>query len=103
MSDTPKVDIRALANLARLELSDEEVAKMEREIPGILGFVDQIQKVSADMPKAVSPEHRNVTRPDGDPYESGKFTDALLNNAPSRIGNQIAVKQVVSRNRESHK
>jgi aspartyl-tRNA(Asn)/glutamyl-tRNA(Gln) amidotransferase subunit C len=103
MSDTPKADIRALAKLARLELSDAEVSKLEGELPAILGFVDEIQKVSADMPKAVSPKHRNVMRADSDPHESGAFTEALLAAAPNRIGNQVAVKQVVSRNRASHK
>jgi aspartyl-tRNA(Asn)/glutamyl-tRNA(Gln) amidotransferase subunit C len=87
MSDTPKADIRALAKLARLELSDAEVSKLEGELPAILGFVDEIQKVSADMPKAVSPKHRNVMRADSDPHESGAFTEALLAAAPNRIGN----------------
>jgi acetyl-CoA carboxylase carboxyltransferase component len=54
-------------------------------------------------PGAVSPKHRNVMRADSDPHESGAFTEALLAAAPNRIGNQVAVKQVVSRNRASHK
>jgi aspartyl-tRNA(Asn)/glutamyl-tRNA(Gln) amidotransferase subunit C len=103
MSDTPKADVRGLAKLARLELSEAEVAKLEGELPAILGFVDEIQKVSADMPKAVSPKHRNVMRDDANPHESGAYTETLLSAAPNRIGNQVAVKQVVSRNRASHK
>lgn len=102
-SGTPKADIRALANLARLELSDAEVAKLEQEIPGILAMVDQIQQISAELPKAVSPAHRNVTRADVNPHETGKYTEVLLAAAPSRIGNQVAVKQVVSRKNASHK
>ncbi len=103
MSGTPKADIRALADLARLELSDAEVAKLEGEIPGIIAFVEQIQQVSAELPKAVSPKHRNVTRADADPHETGKYTETLLAAAPGRLGNQIAVKQVVSRKNASHK
>lgn len=103
MSGTPKADIRALADLARLELSDAEVAKLEGEIPGIIAFVQEIQQVSAELPRAVSPAHRNVTRPDAAPHESGLYTEALLSAAPNRVGNQIAVKQVVSRKNASHK
>lgn len=92
----PAVDIRALAKLARLDVSDDEVAKLEQEIPGILSFVETIQK--ADI-SAVEEKHtlRNVIRPDTDPIESSTYTEALLKAAPAREGNRIAVKQVISR------
>ena len=96
MSDP--VDIRALAKLARLEVSDAEVAKLESEIPGILAFVETIQKAhgSTSSPQASS-GLRNVMREDKDPYEGGTFTEALLKAAPAREGNRVAVKQVISR------
>lgn len=100
MSDSGHhVDIRALATLARLELSDDEVARMETEIPGILAFVEQIQKVSAEVPKAAVPEVHNVMRADEGAHESGIYTEALLSAAPARVGNKVSVKQVISRNK----
>jgi len=42
---TVRIDVRALASLARLEVSDEELAKLEKEIPEILKFVETIQTV----------------------------------------------------------
>ena len=39
------VDIAALAKLARLEVSDSEMVKLEGEIPAIIGFVETIQDV----------------------------------------------------------
>lgn len=101
-SSTVTADIRALAQLARLELSDAEVARLESELPAILGFVAEIQKVSADMPKAVSPTHRNVMREDANPHEGGIHTETLLAAAPARVGDQIEVKQVISRKNASH-
>jgi len=90
------VDIRALARLARLEISDDEVAKLEKDIPSILEFVDTIQKL--DVPAdAASPTLRNVLREDVDPHESGKYTETLLSAAPAREGNRVVVKQVISR------
>ena len=92
----PVIDVKALAQLARLEVSDEELAKLEKEIPGILAFVEQIQKVAGDVPQK-SPELRNVMREDKDPHESGIHTETLLSAAPAREGNRIAVKQVLSK------
>ena len=91
-----QVDVKALAKLARLEVSDAELAKLETEIPAILGFVEQIQKVSADS-VPVSPEHRNIMRDDANPIESGLHTDELLKAAPATRDNQVAVKQVISK------
>lgn len=94
-----KIDIAALAKLARLEVSDAEIAKLEKEIPDILHFVDTIQKANAGM-EAKSPVLRNVMRADEKPIESGTFTETLLKAAPAREGNRVAVKQVISRNKK---
>lgn len=93
---TDKVDIAALAKLARLEVSDEEIARLEKEIPSILAFVDTIQKVDVSI-EAKSGGLRNVMRADENPHESGKYTEVLLKAAPARAGNRVAVKQVISR------
>ena len=91
-----QVDIRALAALARLEVSDAEVAQLTHEIPDILSLVETVQKVATDAP-AHKPNLRNVMREDVNPHESGKYTEALLSAAPAREGDKIAVKQVISR------
>lgn len=96
MSDSPKIDVRALANLARLEVTDEEVARLEKEIPDILKFVEQIQGAVGEV-KPESPELRNVVRADDNPHESALYTEKLLSAAPARKDNRIVVKQVVSR------
>ncbi|RJQ34537.1 aspartyl/glutamyl-tRNA amidotransferase subunit C [Candidatus Parcubacteria bacterium] len=90
------VDVAALAKLARLEVSKEELATLEKEIPSILAFVETIQKAAGES------EHegdglRNVMRADENPHESGVYTETLLSAAPEREGDRIAVKQVISR------
>ena len=101
------IDVAALAKLARLEVSDGELAKLEKEIPEILHFVETIQAASADASafdkssaeQAGEPKKalRNVMRDDENPHESGKYTEKLLKAAPARSGDRVAVKQVLSR------
>jgi len=93
---TVRIDVRALASLARLEVSDEELAKLEKEIPEILKFVETIQTVVASAP-AREPSLRNVMRADENPHEGGIYTEALLKASPARAGGRITVKQVISR------
>lgn len=95
-----EIDIKALAKLARLEVSDAEMTKLEAELPSILAFVDTIQKADVST-EAVAPDLRNVVRADEASYERGRFTEALLAAAPAREGNRIAVKQVISRKKAS--
>ena len=92
------IDVTALANLARLEVSDEEFAKLEKEIPEILKFVGTIQAVSGKAKESV-PTLINVMRADENPHEGGKYTEVLLKAAPARVGNRIAVKQVIKRSK----
>jgi aspartyl-tRNA(Asn)/glutamyl-tRNA(Gln) amidotransferase subunit C len=91
-----KVDVRALAKLARLDVSDEELAKLETEIPAILGFVETIQQASVEV-VVTSPEHRNIMRDDVDPIESGLHTRELIDAAPTQKDDQVVVKQVLSK------
>ena len=90
------VDIKALAQLARLDVSPDELEKLEEEIPGILAFVETIQKADAGTEKS-APALQNVMRNDENPHETGLYTEKLLDAAPAREGDRIAVKQVVSR------
>ena len=91
-----QVDVRQLATLSRLEVTDEELAKLETELPAILDFVEQIQAVATDV-ESHDAEHRNVMRDDANPIETGSFTDVLLAAAPKSRDGRVAVKQVISR------
>ena len=94
MADT--VDVAALAKLARLEVTDAELQKLEKEIPDILHFVETIQKAHTQGEEK-SPKHRNITRVDENPFESATFTKKILADAPEQRDEQIVVKQVISR------
>lgn len=91
-----RIDIAALAKLARIDVSSEEMQGLEREVPAILGFVETIQRADVSGVEEAK-DLRNVFRADADPHESGRYTERLISAAPSRDGDRIAVKQVISR------
>ena len=94
---TPEVDIRALARLARVAISDDEVHALETELPAIVAFVDTLQKVPVMVSDVVSPELRNVMRADENPHKPGVYTERILAEAPAREGDSLAVKQVLKK------
>ena len=96
MSGPINVDVRALARLARMEVSEEELSKLETELPAILAFVDTIQKLDVSALER-TPALRNVMREDGEPHESGIYTEKLLAQAPAQKDGRFVVKQVISR------
>lgn len=96
MSDEIKVDVRALAQLARMEVADAELEKLEKELPAILSFVETIQKAGISKIER-KPLLCNVMREDTEPHESGIYTEKILAQAPAQKDGRLVVKQVISR------
>ncbi len=99
MSDAKKVNVRALAQLARMEVQEAELQKLEQELPTILAFVETIQNAHVSNVQH-DPMLRNVMREDGEPHESGIYTEKLLAQAPATKDGRLVVKQVISRNKK---
>lgn len=91
-----EVDVRSLAKLSRLSISDEEAEAFEDEIPKILEFVEVVQNADAELIKEAG-EHRNILREDKDPIDGSAFTDALLKAAPAQEKGRVKVRQVIKR------
>lgn len=94
--ENKKIDIKQLADLARIEVPEGELAALEKEIPEILGFVEEVQMASGELEKHTG-EHYNVMREDTDPHERGMHSEELLKAAPAREGNRVKVTQVIKR------
>jgi aspartyl-tRNA(Asn)/glutamyl-tRNA(Gln) amidotransferase subunit C len=88
-------DVRWVAHLARLELSDAELDSMARHLSTILNYVDQLQQINTDNVEPLAhplPIH-NVFRAD-EPAPSLPV-DAALSNAPKREGDFYSVPAVL--------
>ena len=90
-------DVKKLANLARLALTDEEVEKLRGEIDSIVAYIDTVQKVVLPAGIAASPhlDLMNVMREDGVPHETGIHTEALVKQFSDREGGYLRVKKIL--------
>ncbi len=88
-------DVRAIADLARLELSDEDVALYQRQLSAILDYFQKLEELDTshiDPTSSVLPL-TNVMRPDrAGPALS---VDEALANAPDSDGEQFRVRAVL--------
>lgn len=87
--------VRKVARLARLDLSDGDLAIMARQLTDILGYVDQLRELDTTgvEPMAHPLPLQNVFRAD-EPRPS-LTVDAALRNAPNRSGDFFAVPAVL--------
>lgn len=90
-------DVKKLATLSRLALSDSEAEKLTGEIASILNYIDTIQKVDlSTVPQgSVYLEIENVMREDKPTHESGQFTELLLGQAPRSEKGYVKVKKIL--------
>lgn len=90
------IDVRYVANLARLELSDEEVAEFQPQLEAVLQHVEALTRldVTAIDPTAHAAPVFDRMRADV-PHDSLPPA-AVLQNAPDQAQGQIRVPKVVT-------
>jgi aspartyl-tRNA(Asn)/glutamyl-tRNA(Gln) amidotransferase subunit C len=87
-------DVRKVARLARLELADADLARLQPQLSAILDYVDQLRALptAGVEPLAHPLPIANAFR-DDEPVPSLPVDDALA-NAPNRIGDYFGVPAV---------
>src|SRR3954470_11083338 len=96
MADLTREDILKLAQLARLELTDEEVEKYSQELSEILQYVEQLSSVDVSGLKPTNQVTglTNVERAD-EIRDYGYEPLDLLKNVPQVQDNQLKVRRMV--------
>ena len=91
-----KEEIQALAELARLELQEEDIIAYQKDFKGILDYISTINSVEVDsFDEQVRGDTVNMMREDDESYEPGEFTQILLDAAPQREGDYIKVAKIL--------
>lgn len=89
-------DILHLADLARIQLTEEEIERFSKEFDAILGYVATIKELAGEgvLEKKVGALH-TVLREDEGAHEGDVYTEDLLQAAPDRVGRYVRVKKIL--------
>jgi aspartyl-tRNA(Asn)/glutamyl-tRNA(Gln) amidotransferase subunit C len=96
MAQLTLTEVKRLAALSRLQLSDEEAAEFLAELNAILGYVEKLSSVDTTgiEPTAQVTGLKNVMRPD-EPIDYGPSREELLQNTPAQQDGYIKVRKVL--------
>ncbi|MBI4812203.1 Asp-tRNA(Asn)/Glu-tRNA(Gln) amidotransferase subunit GatC [Candidatus Falkowbacteria bacterium] len=92
-----KEQIQHIANLARLELTNEELEKYGGQLSAVLDYIDQLKEVdvSGAEPTAQVTGLQNIFREDKVENWNEEEIEAALRDAPAREHRFIKVKRVI--------
>ena len=95
MSDETPMDIDYVANLARIELSDEEKSTYQKQLGDVLKYFDKLQELDVENvePTAHAFPRHNVW--DKDEARAGLPVNEALKNAPQSRQDQVVVPKVI--------
>jgi aspartyl-tRNA(Asn)/glutamyl-tRNA(Gln) amidotransferase subunit C len=94
MSVSPE-QVRHIAKLARIAMSDEEIERLVPELNNILGWVEQLEEVNTDGVEPLTAVVTNRLRLREDKVTDGDCRDEILANAPVAEHGFFAVPKVI--------
>ncbi len=87
--------VRRIARLARIRVTDDQVAPLQAQINGILGWIDQLNEVDVDGIAPLTGAVDMALRLRVDAVTDGGMAEQVLANAPERAGPFFTVPKVV--------
>ena len=90
-----KEDVKHIANLSKLNLTDEELEKYTTELSDIVNFANELSNIDVDglKPTAHILDIKNVFRKDE--VQPSYDREEILKNAPSKDAGCVSVPKVV--------
>ncbi len=87
--------VRHIARLARIKMSDAEIEALVPELNNILGWIEQLGEVNTDGVEPLTAVIDNQLRLRDDIVSDGDCRDAVLANAPGAEHGFFAVPKVI--------
>ena len=87
--------VRHIARLARIAMSDEEIERLAPELNNILGWVEQLAEVNTDGVEPLTAVIEQKLRLRDDVVNDGNIRDEVLANAPDAQHGFFAVPKVI--------
>ena len=92
----PHIDVRRIATLARLELSEDEVASFSAPLDGVLTLMEKLSQVDTEGVEPTSYPMPIAAPMREDVAWQSMPTELFLRNAPEQAQQQIRVPKVVA-------
>ena len=87
--------VRHIARLARIKMSDAEIEALAPELNNILGWIEQLSEVDTDGVEPLTAVIDNKLRLRDDVVSDGDCRDEVLANAPGAEHGFFAVPKVI--------
>jgi len=87
--------VRRIAKLARIGLPETEVPRIQNELNGILGWIEQLNEVDVTGVAPLTGGAALALRLREDQVTDGGYPERILANAPDRDGEFFTVPKVV--------
>ena len=87
--------VKKIASLARIAITDEEVAKIAPELDNILGWIEQLGEVDTAHVEPMTAVIANQLRLRDDVITDGNIRDKVLANAPQAEHGFFTVPKVI--------
>jgi aspartyl-tRNA(Asn)/glutamyl-tRNA(Gln) amidotransferase subunit C len=87
--------VRHIAKLARIAMSDDEIARLAPELNNILGWIEQLGEVNTDGVEPLTAVIDQKLRLRDDVVTEGNIRDEVLANAPEAHHGFFAVPKVI--------
>ena len=90
-----KIDVKYVAELARLELTAEEQALFQGQLEGIVKYVEKIASVNVDGVEPMMHGRRLVNAFREDVVRPSLDKETALANAPKRVDDEFLLPKIV--------
>jgi aspartyl-tRNA(Asn)/glutamyl-tRNA(Gln) amidotransferase subunit C len=90
-----RMDVRYVAGLARMALTDEETTQLQSQLDDILAFVGELKSLDVEGVEATNGASGNLVAWREDEPKPSLSREAVLSNAPLARNNQFVVPKVI--------
>jgi aspartyl-tRNA(Asn)/glutamyl-tRNA(Gln) amidotransferase subunit C len=87
--------VRRIARLARIRVEEEALPRLQTELNGILGWIEQLAEVNVEGVAPLTGGAQIALRMREDAVTDGGYREKIMANAPDREGAFFAVPKVV--------
>jgi aspartyl-tRNA(Asn)/glutamyl-tRNA(Gln) amidotransferase subunit C len=88
-------EVRHIAKLSRLTLTEAELGRMQQDLTGILGYIEKLDELDTKNVEPTSHAVELPTKLREDTVRKGLPVERALKNAPERLGDGFGVPKII--------